>query len=45
MDVQLYVYDLSQGIANQFSFILLGTYIEAVYHTSIVMEGIEYTYV
>ncbi|TVY76106.1 Desumoylating isopeptidase [Lachnellula suecica] len=44
MDVQLYVYDLSNGIASQLSFVLLGTYIDAVYHTSIVMDGIEYTY-
>ncbi|TVY19891.1 Desumoylating isopeptidase 1 [Lachnellula arida] len=44
MDIQLYVYDLSQGLASQLSFILLGTYIDAIYHTSIVMGGIEYTY-
>lgn len=44
MDIELYVYDLSQGIASQLSFVLLGTYIEAVFHTSIVMQGIEYTY-
>ena len=44
MEVQLWVYDLSQGLASQLSFVLLGTYIDAIYHTSIVMDGIEYTY-
>ncbi|RDL39562.1 uncharacterized protein BP5553_03902 [Venustampulla echinocandica] len=44
MDVQLYVYDLSNGIARQFSAALLGTHIDAVYHTSIVLEGVEYVY-
>jgi desumoylating isopeptidase 1 len=44
MDVQLYVYDLSQGLARQFSMTLLGTHIDAVYHTSIVFEGVEYFY-
>ncbi|KAF2666929.1 putative thioredoxin [Microthyrium microscopicum] len=44
MDVQLYVYDLSQGLARQFSQQFIGTQIDAVYHTSIVLEGIEYFY-
>ncbi|KIW00011.1 hypothetical protein, variant [Verruconis gallopava] len=44
MDVQLYVYDLSRGLARQFSRQLLGTYIDAIYHTSIVLDGIEYFY-
>lgn len=44
MDVQLYVYDLSNGVARQFSAALLGTHIDAVYHTSIVMGGVEYVY-
>jgi hypothetical protein len=44
MNVQLYVYDLSQGIARNFSAALLGVQIDAVYHTSIVLGGIEYTY-
>ncbi|KAF2871539.1 PPPDE putative peptidase domain-containing protein [Massariosphaeria phaeospora] len=42
MDVQLYVYDLSQGMARSMSRQFLGTQIDAVYHTSIVMDGIEY---
>ena len=42
--VQLYVYDLSQGLARSMSAALLGRQIDAVYHTSIVMEGIEYVY-
>jgi hypothetical protein len=42
MDVQLYVYDLSQGLARQFSQQFLGTQIDAIYHTSIVLDGIEY---
>ncbi|KAL9076867.1 MAG: hypothetical protein Q9157_003534 [Trypethelium eluteriae] len=44
MDVQVYVYDLSQGLARQLSRNLLGTYIDAVYHTSIVISGVEYFY-
>ncbi|KAF2425759.1 thioredoxin [Tothia fuscella] len=42
MDVNLFVYDLSKGLARQFSRQFLGTQIDAVYHTSIVLEGIEY---
>ncbi|KAF1355802.1 DUF862-domain-containing protein [Lizonia empirigonia] len=42
MDVQLYVYDLSQGLARSMSRQFLGIQIDAVYHTSIVLEGIEY---
>ena len=42
MDVQLYVYDLSKGLARQFSGAFLGTQIDAVYHTSLVFEGVEY---
>ena len=42
MDVTLHVYDLSQGLARQFSQQFLGTQIDAIYHTSIVLEGIEY---
>ena len=44
MEVQLYVYDLSRGLARQFSQQFLGTHIDAVYHTSIVFDGIEYFY-
>ncbi|KAH8725875.1 PPPDE putative peptidase domain-containing protein [Phaeosphaeriaceae sp. PMI808] len=42
MDVQLFVYDLSQGLARSMSQQFLGTQIDAVYHTSIVLGGIEY---
>ncbi|KAF2825579.1 DUF862-domain-containing protein [Ophiobolus disseminans] len=42
MDVQLYVYDLSQGLARSMSRNFLGTQIDAVYHTSIVLDNIEY---
>lgn len=44
MNVQLYVYDLSGGIARNMSAALLGVQIDAIYHTSIVMESIEYVY-
>ena len=44
MNVQLYIYDLSKGLARNLSGALLGIQIDAVYHTSIVFEGIEYTY-
>ncbi|KAI6988239.1 hypothetical protein D0859_15670 [Hortaea werneckii] len=42
MEVQLYVYDLTHGMARQMSQQLLGFKIEAVYHTSLVFNGIEY---
>lgn len=42
MDVELYVYDLSQGLARQMSRSFLGIQIDAVYHTALVFEGIEY---
>ncbi|MCJ1394796.1 hypothetical protein MMC18_007676 [Xylographa bjoerkii] len=42
MEVQLYVYDLSKGIARQMSRNFLGTHIDAVYHTSLIFGGIEY---
>lgn len=44
MNVQLYVYDLSKGMARTISAALLGVQIDAIYHTAIVMEGIEYVY-
>jgi hypothetical protein len=44
MNIQLYVYDLSNGLARAVSAGLLGTQIDAVYHTSIVFEGVEYVY-
>jgi hypothetical protein len=44
MEVQLYVYDLSGGMARNLSATLLGVQIDAVYHTSIILEGLEYLY-
>ena len=41
MDVKLYVYDLSRGMARSMSRSLLGIQIDAVYHTSIVWNGVE----
>ena len=42
MEVDLYVYDLSRGLARAMSASVLGVQIDAVYHTSIVIEGVEY---
>jgi thiol-disulfide isomerase/thioredoxin len=42
MDVQLYVYDLSRGMARQYSQMITGVQIDAVYHTSIVFNNVEY---
>ncbi|KAK0508026.1 hypothetical protein JMJ35_009915 [Cladonia borealis] len=42
MEVSLYVYDLSKGLARQMSGSLLGIQIDAVYHTALVFGGIEY---
>ncbi|KAK6610708.1 PUL domain-containing protein (kinesin motor domain-containing protein) [Botrytis cinerea] len=44
MNVQLYIYDLSKGLARNMSAAFLGVQIDAIYHTSVVFEGIEYTY-
>ena len=44
MLVELFVYDLSKGMARQFSAALTGVQIDAIYHTAIVMGGVEYTY-
>lgn len=40
--VQVYVYDLSRGLARSYSRMLLGTEIEAIYHTSVIVRGKEY---
>ncbi len=40
--VELYVYDLTGGMAKAMSPMLLGTTIEAIYHTSIVVAGTEH---
>ncbi|KAF3021084.1 hypothetical protein E8E14_013039 [Neopestalotiopsis sp. 37M] len=44
MDVHLLVYDLSGGLARQLSMSLLGFQLDAIYHTSIELEGVEYVY-
>jgi len=41
-DVELYVYDLSQGMAAMMSMPLLGFQLEAIYHTAIVYNGVEF---
>ncbi|KAL9938417.1 hypothetical protein V8E36_003040 [Tilletia maclaganii] len=40
--VQLYIYDLSHGMARQLSLAMTGTFFEAIYHTSIVVHGKEH---
>jgi desumoylating isopeptidase 1 len=42
MDVELYVYDLSGGMARQYSQALTGVQIDAIYHTAIVLNHVEY---
>ncbi len=42
MEVQLYVYDLTRGMARNLSQSFLGIQIDAVYHTSLVFDNIEY---
>ncbi|KAI0398345.1 DUF862-domain-containing protein [Xylariaceae sp. FL0594] len=44
MDVHLLVYDLSGGLARQMSLGFLGFQLDAVYHTSIELDGMEYVY-
>ncbi|KAF4465770.1 hypothetical protein FALBO_7382 [Fusarium albosuccineum] len=44
MDVHLLVYDLSRGLARQMSMNLLGFQLDAIYHTSIQLNGKEYVY-
>ncbi|KAH7318348.1 PUL domain-containing protein [Stachybotrys elegans] len=44
MDVHLLIYDLSRGLARQMSMGLLGFQLDAVYHTSIELQGREYVY-
>ena len=43
-DVHLLVYDLSRGLARQMSLGLLGFQLDAIYHTSIQLNGREYVY-
>ncbi|KAI1125370.1 DUF862-domain-containing protein [Nemania abortiva] len=44
MDVHLLVYDLSGGLARQLSMGFLGFQLDAIYHTSIELDGLEYVY-
>ena len=44
MDVHLLVYDLSGGLARRMSKDLLGFHLDAIYHTSIKLNGREYVY-
>ncbi|KAG6027313.1 hypothetical protein E4U19_002086 [Claviceps sp. Clav32 group G5] len=44
MDVHLLVYDLSRGLARQMSTGLLGFHLDAIYHTSILLQEREYVY-
>ena len=40
--VQLAVYDLSQGMAAQFSMAFIGSHVEGIWHTGVVIFGYEY---
>mmetsp|Transcript_35465 Transcript_35465/g.81134 ORF Transcript_35465/g.81134 Transcript_35465/m.81134 type:complete len:529 (+) Transcript_35465:144-1730(+) len=42
--VELLLYDLSEGLAEQYGGVLLGEHIPAVYHTSVLVHGKEYFY-
>ncbi|KAK4963669.1 hypothetical protein LTR10_001300 [Elasticomyces elasticus] len=42
MEIQLYVYDLTHGMARSMSKAYLGIQIDAVYHTALVFDDIEY---
>ena len=42
MQVELYVYDLSRGMARQYSQAFTGVQIDAIYHTAIVLNSVEY---
>ncbi|KAH8891352.1 kinesin-domain-containing protein [Thozetella sp. PMI_491] len=44
MEVHVLVYDLSRGLARQMSMGLLGFQLDAIYHTSIQLNGREYVY-
>ncbi|KAI1853410.1 hypothetical protein JX265_012701 [Neoarthrinium moseri] len=44
MDVHLLTYDLSGGLARQMSMSFLGFQLDAIYHTSIELDGVEYVY-
>lgn len=44
MEVHVLIYDLSGGMARQMSLGMLGFQLDAVYHTSILLNGLEYVY-
>lgn len=44
MEVKLAVYDLSGGLARQLSMSMLGFRLDAIYHTSIILSGLEWVY-
>jgi desumoylating isopeptidase 1 len=44
MDVHVLLYDLSRGMARELSMGLLGFQLDAIYHTSIKLNGREFVY-
>ena len=40
--VSLFLYDISNGMARQFSPMMVGKLVEAIYHSSIVVYGVEF---
>jgi hypothetical protein len=42
--IKLNVYDISGGLAKQFSPMIMGKVVEGIWHTGIVLNGIEYYY-
>lgn len=42
--VELYIYDLTQGMATMMSPLLLGRQIDGIWHTAVVVFGREYFY-
>lgn len=42
--VQLYIYDLTSGMAAMMSQMLVGRHIEGIWHTAVVIYGREYFY-
>ncbi|XP_042201004.1 desumoylating isopeptidase 1 [Callorhinchus milii] len=42
--VKLYVYDLSRGLARQFSPMMLGKQLDGIWHTAVVVNGEEFFY-
>lgn len=44
VSVQLYIYDMTRGMAALMSQMLLGRHIEGVWHTAVVVHGREFFY-